>query len=233
MKQRQLMIIGGIAVVAVVLLAIIMATQMSGGLPSGSPFARYQDVPHTRLADGGFVLGNPDAPITIVEFGDFACPACQAYSSEMDRFIENYVIPGKAKFEYRMFMSSADPVYGPYTARLAECAAIQNEDAFWPAFDTLFGIGRSQVRFNDKTARTLADRLEISYSELLNCADTATQYTVDDRLGQSVGVSSTPTIMVRYGDSAPQFISDSIRTYQGGGVPYDVLTSLVDSLSPS
>jgi protein-disulfide isomerase len=37
-------------------------------------FAR---LPQTRTADGGFVVGAADAPITIVEFADYACPHCQ------------------------------------------------------------------------------------------------------------------------------------------------------------
>src|SRR5215207_4842489 len=32
-----------------------------------------------RLSDGGFIIGDPDAPITIVEFADWACPHCQDY----------------------------------------------------------------------------------------------------------------------------------------------------------
>src|SRR4051794_33993937 len=39
----------------------------------------YSDIPQSRTEDGAFVLGDPDAPITIIEFLDWGCPHCQAY----------------------------------------------------------------------------------------------------------------------------------------------------------
>ena len=228
MKQRQLIIV--IGAVAVVLVAVVIATQILGVSPSsGSPYTRYEDVAYSRLGDGGFVLGNPEAPVTLVEFGDFACPHCQEYAVEVERFIDEFVLTGKAKFEYRMFMSAADPTYGPYTARLAECTAEQNEAAFWPAHDILFQMGRAQGRFNAQTARTLADRLDLDYGELLSCAENADQVATDERFGRSLNVGSTPTMMIRYGDSAPQFINDGLRTYDGGGVPYQILSAIVET----
>ena len=132
-----------------------------------------------------------------------------------------------------MFMSAADPTYGPYTAQLAECAAEQNEAAFFPAHDILFEMGRAQGRFNERTARTLAERLDLNYSQLLNCAEDANQVAADERFGSSLNVRSTPTIMIRYGDDRPQFINDGLRTYDGGGVPYQILAAIVDSAQPS
>jgi hypothetical protein len=36
-------------------------------------------------------------------------------------------------------------------------------------------------------------------------------------------------MMIRYGDSAPQFINDGLRTYDGGGVPYQILSAIVET----
>lgn len=230
LTQRQVMII--VAAIAVVVAVVAIGSQLLGLSPaSGSPYARYEDIPQSRTQDGGFVLGNPDAPVTVVEFGDFACPHCQVYHTEVERFIDEYVKTGQAKFEYRMFISGADPAYGPYTAQLAECAAEQRDGAFFAAHDVLFQTGRAQGRFNERTARTLADRMELDYSELLRCAENADQFQTDQRLGQSLGVQSTPSILIRYGDEAPQFISDGVQTYNRGGVPYQVLQAVVESVS--
>ncbi len=227
-QRRITIIIGAIAVVAVVL---VIGSQILAVNPSsGSPYARYEGVPQERLPDGGFVVGDPDAPVTVVEFADFACPHCQQYAGEMERFIDDYVIPGKARLEYRMFISAADPTYGPYTAKLAECAAEQREDAFFPAHDVLFEIGRARGRFNEQTARTLADRLELNYSELLSCAADANQTEVDQRMGVQLNVQSTPTLMIRVGDSAPQFINAGPQTFNRGPVPYNILQAVVESM---
>lgn len=226
LTQRQLVIITVAA--AVFVAVVVIAVQILGNnSPGASASARYAKVPQSRLQDGGFLLGNPDAPVTIIEFADFACPHCQEYEPQIDQFINDFVITGKAKLEYRMFISGADPTYGPYTAQLAECAATLREGAFWPAHDILFAIGRAQGRFNERTARSLADQLGLNYSSLLECAQNAKQYQTDVRLGESMNVSSTPTIMVQYGNNAPQYINDGTQTYDRGGVPYQILAAVV------
>jgi protein-disulfide isomerase len=225
-QQRTILLVAGIAVVAAV---VLIGAQILAVAPSSdSPAARYENIVQERLPDGGFVIGNPEAPITVVEFADFACPHCQNYALEMKRFVDEYVATGKARYEYRMFISGADPTYGTYTAQLAECANEQREGAFWPAHDVLFEMGRTQGRFNDQTARRLADRLNLNYSNLLACAQNAKQHETDVRLGLSLNIQSTPTLMVRFGNSTPQFISVGPQTYNRGGVPYEILRLVVE-----
>lgn len=224
-QNRPLLLVIAAAIVAVI---AIVVWQLLAVAPSNtSPFARYQAIPQTRLADGGFVLGNPEAPITIVEFADFACPHCQEYSPVMHDVIDQYVVTGQAKFEYRMFISAADPTYGPYTAQLAECASEQVEGGFFAAHDALFEIGRARGRFNEQTARTVADRVGLNYSQLLDCAQNARQFQFDQNMGINLGVQSTPTIMVRYGNGNPQFITVGSQTYNRGPVPANILGAVI------
>ena len=75
-------------------------------------------------ADGGFVLGNPNAPITMIEFADFACPHCQEYHPMITQFLADYVVTGKAKFEYRVFPTAGGQL-SEYTGQLLECAEEQ------------------------------------------------------------------------------------------------------------
>lgn len=225
-QQRTLLIIGIIAVVAVVV--AIVAILVSNNAVTPAAQVSYAEIPHTRLSDGGFVLGDPEAPVTVVEFADFACPHCQEYSATIGRFIQDYVATGKAKLEYRMFISGADPVNGTYTAQLAECAAEQKEGGFWEAHDILFELGR-RGRFNATTARSLADRMSLDYSALLSCAQDAGQYNKDVQMGESLGIQSTPSIMVRLGDRQPQFINSGGRAWDRGPVPYELLQAVVES----
>ena len=224
-QNRPLLIVAAVAVVAVV--AIVVWQLLAVAPSNSSPFTRFEAIPQERLADGGFVLGNPEAPITVIEFADFACPHCQEYSPVIHNVIDEYVAAGQAKFEYRMFISAADPTYGPYTAKLAECASEQVDGGFFAAHDVLFEIGRARGRFNDQTARTIADRLGLNYSQLLDCAQDADQYEFDQNMGINLGVQSTPTIMVRYGSSDPQFITIGSQTYNRGPVPANVLEAVI------
>lgn len=225
-QQRTLLIIGVIAVVAVIV-AIVAIIISNNSIPKASTLT-YAEVPKNRTSDGGFIIGSPDAPVTVIEFADFACPHCQDYAGDMARFVHEYVFTGKAKFEYRMFISAADPTYGPYTAQLAECADTLKPGTFWLAHDILFELG-SRARFNQSTARTLSERVGVDYSQLLGCAQNASQYNKDMQLGSSLGVQSTPTIMIRLGNAEPQFIRSGGQTWNRGPVPYELLAAVVES----
>ena len=110
--QRTKLMLGGIIAAALVVAVVVVA------LSSRSSFSEttsdYSAIPQGRQADGGFVLGDAAAPITVVAFEDFLCPACQRYKPIVEKFIEAYVATGKARFEYRMM-----PVVHPGYSRLA------------------------------------------------------------------------------------------------------------------
>src|SRR5689334_6670070 len=67
----------------------------AGVTASNDPaIAYYAAIPHSRTADGAFVLGDPNAPVSIIVFEDFTCPACQNYKPTMDSFVQNFVVTG-------------------------------------------------------------------------------------------------------------------------------------------
>ena len=189
------------------------------------PIEDYRGIPQSRTDDGGFVLGDPSAPVTIVEFADFLCPYCQSYKPVIDQFIVDFVATGQARFEYRFF-PVVDPTYSPLAARFAECTDTLQPGAFWRAQDTLFTI-TSQGRFAPTMLRDFAVAMEMSYDDLAACAQTADQVDTDRALGNSLGIPGTPGVMVRYGDDTPQWIVMNGQTYDQGGPSYDVLQSVV------
>jgi len=220
--KQTMMIIGGVIAAALVVAAIFIVVSSQSSFSSVS--VDYSEIPQGRLADGGFVLGNPDAPVTIVAFEDFLCPHCQRYKSTTEQFIDQYVATGLARFEYR-FLPAVDRVYSPQSAKLAECSEILKPGSFWNAHDVLFDIASSS-RFNNSSARTFADRMDIPYTDILECLPDANQVEVDTAFAQQIGASGTPTVMVRYGDSRPQFS-------QFGQQPtFEQLGLLVETASP-
>lgn len=199
-QQRNMMILGGI-VVAAVLVFIVAAVMSSRSTLTGGAID-YTGVNQTRTDDGAFIIGNPEAPVTIVAFEDFLCPHCQAYEPVIQEFMRQYVLTGKARFEYRM-LPAVDPTYSPLAARFAECADTLNPGTFFQAHDLMFELA-SASRFSNSTPRTFAERLGLKYSDLLECTADADQVTVDTQLATQLGAGGTPTVMVRYGDSRPQ-----------------------------
>lgn len=198
--KQTLMIIGGVVVAALVVAIIFIVISSQSSVSSIS--VDYSTIPQERQEDGGFVIGNPDAPVTIVAFEDFLCPHCQRYEATTAQFISQYVATGLARFEYR-FLPAVDATYSPMTAKLAECAEILKPGSFWDAHDTLFDIA-SSARFTNSSPRTFADHMDIPYTDLLECQQDANQVNIDMQLADQLGVSGTPTVLVRYGDSRPQ-----------------------------
>jgi protein-disulfide isomerase len=102
-RQRLLQLAAGAAflALAVVLVLIVVNSGGSGGDKNIEEAAEVD-----RLLAGipqqGMVLGDPKAPVTLIEFGDLQCPVCAGYSKEiLPPIIENQVKNGDARIEFR------------------------------------------------------------------------------------------------------------------------------------
>jgi protein-disulfide isomerase len=92
--------------------------------------------PTGQTADGTYYKGKPDAPVTVLEYGDFQCPACLAFATRLEPDITaDYIETGKVHFIYHDYPL---PQHGNavVAAEAARCAGDQG--AFWPMHDTLF-----------------------------------------------------------------------------------------------
>ena len=73
---------------------------------------------------GGFMMGNPAAPVHLVEYGSLTCPHCKAFNDEgTPRLIADYVKPGKVSYEFRNYVR--DP-YDIVAALIARCDGPKN-----------------------------------------------------------------------------------------------------------
>lgn len=198
-KQTKI-ILAGVVVIAVAVAAVLVVLSSQSSFSEQT--ADYSQIPQSRTDDGGFILGDPDAPITIVAFEDFLCGHCQSYKSTVDKLVSQYVAKGMARFEYR-FTPVVDPAYSRLTAQLAECAEILRPGAFWNAHDRLYELASAR-RFSDNSARTFAEMMDMPYTELLECTRDATQVDIDTQLATQLQVRGTPTVFFRLGDGAPQ-----------------------------
>ncbi len=168
---------------------------------SVAELARAQEdgvIPHQRLADGGFILGFPSAPITIVSFSDYACPHCQTYEEDIiAQVIEIFVATGRARVEYRFF-PTIDYRSGGYHSKLAACVGELAEEHFWVGHAFLYQrASRGRLSFGN-TGHLLAEATGLEYQALQECTRTVTQVDVDVALGQSAGVRGTPMLSFRY-----------------------------------
>lgn len=220
--NNRLIIMGGMVAIAVVLIAGFVLFLA----PSSSNSFDYSDIPQGRTEDGAFILGNPEAAVTIVAWEDFLCSHCQAYQPELKRFFTDFVATGRARFEFRMLPISdtSSVVFG-----LAECADILEPDSFWEAHDTMFSI--AAAGFRDGSGREFAEEMGLSYGELLSCTSDANQYTVDATLANSLTVNGervitgTPSVGWRLNGDQVRFDVITRRP------SYEELSALVNTFS--
>ena len=93
--------------------------------------------------DQGFQMGNPNAPIKLVEYGSRLCPTCGAFATTgYAPLTENYVKTGKVSFEFREFLVHGPPDMAP--ALLGRCVGA---DAFFPMLEQMFA---NQTQFTDR-----------------------------------------------------------------------------------
>jgi protein-disulfide isomerase len=181
----------------------------------------YADLPQSRTEDGGFVLGDAEAPITLVVFADWSCPACQAYKPTVDEFIDRYVRTGQAKLESRVIMTHGGATTG-YASQLAECAEEQRPGAYWQAYELLYDYGSQGFDvYNESMARPFSEALSLDLSQLLSCVPGAEQVDNDAMLATEAGVNATPGLLFRLNDGDPQLLP--------GGREIQDLAQLVES----
>lgn len=154
------------------------------------------------LADDDPALGNPDAPVTIVEFSDFQCPFCRRFWKEtLTQIKTEYLATGKAKFVYRDFpLSQIHPGAAP-AAQGAECA--REQDKFWEIHDVIFEEqekqGAGTIQFTGDDVKKWAAKIGLDSVRFNQCLDSEKykpEVEKDLADGASAGVNGTPATFV-------------------------------------
>lgn len=152
----------------------------------------------TRNIVNGTSAGDPNAPIKVVEYADFQCPACQsAFIALEPELVRKYINTGKVFFTFESFS-----FLGPESFRAAEaayCASDQNK--FWDYHDLLFKnwAGENKGAFRDENLFKFASQINFNQNTFKECFDSGkyTQIIKDKADAAAVnGISSTPTYLV-------------------------------------
>ena len=123
----RLFVVAALAPLALGLAACSKSKDGSGGL-SGEPIAKvaapagkaWSDVV-VKTPEGGYRMGNPDAPIKLVEYGSLTCPHCAELSEKGSAEIrDTFVASGRVSFEFRNFVRDAMDVTAAMLTRCGE-----------------------------------------------------------------------------------------------------------------
>lgn len=139
MRRRRLQIIGGAAAVAVVVVAIAVIVSSGGGgggtkVARGKPASGGAAVARmfAGIPQSNTTLGRSSAPVTLVQYVDLKCPACQAYElAAFPTIVHDWVRTGKVRIETRVqHIIGNEGGDSERAARMALAAGQQNK--FYP-----------------------------------------------------------------------------------------------------
>jgi len=210
------------AAVAVIGIGAVGYSVGSGlGTAASEPIAVEGIEDMARLVElaQGVTKGEADAPITIVEFGDYQCPACGQFALSVKPQVElSYVDQGRAKFVFYDFPLVSIHPNAFIGARAARCAG--DQDRYWEYHDQLF---QNQSRWSTESnpVGTLVDYAEpagLDAGEFESCLKSdrhAELVSANMQLGAQLGVGSTPTIMVNAGGQTRRLNNNSFQAIQG------------------
>ena len=191
-RSKKMMIWAGSAFILGGIIAILVWLTLQEGWVSGEivPVDVAED--HWR--------GNPDASVSLVEYGDFQCGACGSFHPLLTEVKDEY--QDRVLFVYRHFPLNFHP-YADVAARATEAAALQDKDAFWQMHDMLFENQKGENSWVNADAEQIiigyAEELGLDVEQFKNDLDsTEVKNAVkeDTRSGQSGDVAGTPTLFL-------------------------------------
>lgn len=150
-------------------------------------------------------IGEPNAAVSIVEFGDYKCPSCKAWGETIYPMLEEeFISKDKAKFSYINVL-----FHGKESIRASlasESVYKQDPESFWAFHKAIFDAQPAMQNHDDEwvTTEKLVEIAKIhapnvdlqQLEEDINSEDTMEEVEIDDRLVKDFNVQFTPTIII-------------------------------------
>ena len=175
------------------------------------------------IENGSPIMGNPNAPITILEWGDYQCTFCYKFhQNSLDTIKEDFVKTGEVKIIFKDF-----PLNGLDSKLAAEATyCAQDQNKYWEYHDELYKNwgGERTGWITQESLNKFAITIDLNLKEFNDCLD---NHTYKDRVnthyqfGKELGIDATPSFLVFNGEKIIK-----IR----GNQPLDVFLKTFDEL---
>jgi len=157
----------------------------------------------TKLIEGGSpIIGNPNAPITILEWGDYQCTFCYKFHQNTLGIInEDFIKTGKVKLVFKDF-----PLNGPDSLLAAEAAyCAQDQEKYWQYHDELYKnwAGERTGWITRESLDKFATTINLNLNEFNKCLN---EHKYQEKViflhdfGKEIGIDATPSFLVFNGE---------------------------------
>lgn len=193
MKIVSLVLLAMIVIVLVFSVALFKKWHSTGDYTSLSQDDKLPTREKLEINDSDHIIGPKDAPVQVMVYSDFECPACLKYQKTIKRAIEYFgdkIVVAYRHYPLRFHMHAM-------TAAIAsECAADQGK--FWEMHDALFSINENGLMTDEKIRQTGAEigLDNVKFLQCLDGNDHQDEISIEAARGKTFGVSGTPATFV-------------------------------------
>lgn len=215
-RRRRRTVLIQVAVVAVVVVAVLGATIIA--LQSSDDDAAVAGTAPTGVtADGGYVIGNPEAPVSVQVVEDFQCPVCQQFEAVAGAMLDEYASGGDVHVEYRgiAFLDRASSTdYSSRALNASACVIEASSAEVWSDFHRELFVQQPPeggAGLPDSTLVSIAE--DAGASDVESCINDRSyadwvRATTDAAFDDDV--EGTPTVFVN-GEKLPDFDPATIQ----------------------
>ena len=211
-----------IAAAAAVLLGVLAFLGGMGG--DSADDIQTAALMSTLMDNGSPILGDVDAPITLVEFGDYQCHFCNVFfHNTKDRLTADYVDTGKVRIIFKDFT-----IIGPDSIKAAEGSRCATEQGlYWEYHDTVYSYWNGENNgwaSLDNLHRFAAEAgLDVpAWSECVQSGRHAEAVSASSRDARSLELGGTPSFFV--------ISPDGSVIHVHGAQPYDQFARIFDDI---
>lgn len=170
------------------------------------------------------ILGNPNAPVMVVEYSDYDCPFCKVFHETMHRIMTDFGTDGSVAWTYRHFPIAQLHPNAPKIAEASECVAEQGgNDAFWTFTDLVFGERGTNEPTDMTKLAGFASQAGVDSAAFTTCLDsgTYTAHIADDiQAAAAAGARGTPYSIILAGDE---------KILINGAEPYEMVKQKIEA----
>ncbi len=177
------------------------------------------------ISDSDYVLGNPNAPIVMIEYSDYDCPFCKQFHATMHQILDEYGVTGRLAWVYRQFPLVDLHPNAPQLSEAALCVGdIAGNSAFWTFSDAVFD-SRDETDFTNVTKlpqfAEAAGVERSAFTECMNSDRMLDTLKADMADGLAAGAQGTPYTIIRVGNQ---------EAVINGAQSYNTVKAIVENL---
>ena len=161
-----------------------------------------------NLIEGSIIMGNPNAKITIVEFGDYQCTFCYKFHDEtMKRINEKYIKTENVNFIYKDF-----PLNGKQSILASEASyCAEKQGKFWEYHNTLYNNwgGENTGWITENVLLGFAKDVRLNLNDFSQCLENSEfrqKVLNNEQFGKDIGINATPSFLIFNDDEVYRII---------------------------